>query len=53
MSQMQKTIARVSRAFSRRELGAPLRGSEELAERVWHAADAGGAMFIWQMLLSF
>ena len=37
----------------RRELGAPLRGSEELAERVWRAADAGGAMFIWQMLLSF
>ena len=36
-----------------RELSAPIQGSEELAERVWQSADAGGAMFIWQMLLSF
>ncbi|MDR0901227.1 MAG: hypothetical protein LBM92_00460 [Opitutaceae bacterium] len=35
------------------ELGAPVQGSAELAERVWQAADASGAMFIWQMLLSF
>ena len=35
------------------ELAGPIQGSEELAERVWQAADAGGAMFIWQMLLSF
>jgi len=35
------------------ELAGPIQGSEELAERVWHAVDSGGAMFIWQMLLSF
>jgi len=35
------------------ELAGPIQGSEELAERVWQAADANGAMFIWQMLLSF
>ena len=35
------------------ELAGPIQGSEELAERVWRAADADGAMFIWQMLLSF
>jgi hypothetical protein len=35
------------------ELSGPLQGSAELAERVWQAADASGAMFIWQMLLSF
>jgi hypothetical protein len=35
------------------ELDGPIQGSAELAERVWQAADAGGAMFIWQMLLSF
>ena len=35
------------------ELFGPIQGSEELAERVWQAADANGAMFIWQMLLSF
>jgi hypothetical protein len=33
--------------------GRPVARSEELAERVWRAADTGGAMFIWQMLLSF
>jgi hypothetical protein len=35
------------------ELAGPIQGSEELAERVWRTADTGGAMFIWQMLLSF
>ena len=35
------------------ELAGPIQGSEELAKRVWEAADANGAMFIWQMLLSF
>jgi hypothetical protein len=35
------------------ELAGPIQGSEELAERVWQAADASGCMFIWQMLLSF
>ncbi|MDX9867250.1 MAG: uroporphyrinogen decarboxylase family protein [Kiritimatiellia bacterium] len=35
------------------ELAGPVQGSEELAQRVWQAADANGAMFIWQMLLSF
>ena len=35
------------------ELAGPVQGSEELAERVWRSVDAGGAMFIWQMLLSF
>ncbi len=35
------------------ELSGPIQGSEELAERVWQAADASGCMFIWQMLLSF
>jgi len=35
------------------ELPQPVQGSEELAQRVWQAADANGAMFIWQMLLSF
>ncbi len=35
------------------ERDGPIQGSEELAERVWQAADANGAMFIWQMLLSF
>lgn len=35
------------------ELPGPIQGSEELAQRVWQAADASGAMFIWQMLLSF
>ncbi len=37
----------------RAELTGPIQGSEELAKRVWEAADANGAMFIWQMLLSF
>lgn len=40
-------------AERRAELEGTVQGSEELAERVWRAADAGGAMFIWQMLLSF
>ena len=35
------------------ESGGVVQGSRELAERVWQAADANGAMFIWQMLLSF
>lgn len=35
------------------ELAGPIQGSQELAERVWQEADGGGAMFIWQMLLSF
>ena len=34
-------------------LAKPIQGSEELAERVWAQVDANGAMFIWQMLLSF
>jgi hypothetical protein len=38
---------------ARSDLAGPVQGSAELAERVWTAADAGGAMFIWQMLLSF
>jgi uroporphyrinogen-III decarboxylase len=37
----------------RAELGGRFEGSEELARRVWEAADAGGATFIWQMLVSF
>jgi len=37
----------------RAELAGPIEGSEELARRVWEAADAGGATFIWQMLVSF
>ena len=37
----------------RAELAGPIQGSEELARRVWEAADASGAMFIWQMLVSF
>ena len=37
----------------RAELSGPILGSEELAKRVWEAADTNGAMFIWQMLLSF
>ena len=43
----------VSWAEHKAELSGPIQGSEELAERVWQAADANGAMFIWQMLLSF
>ncbi len=35
------------------ELKGPMPGSEEFAERLWHQVDANGAMFIWQMLLSF
>ena len=35
------------------ELEGPIQGSEELAEMVWKQTDANGAMFIWQMLLSF
>jgi hypothetical protein len=35
------------------ELAGPIQGSEDLAQRVWQAADASGAMFIWQMLVSF
>jgi hypothetical protein len=35
------------------ELAGPIQGSEDLARRVWEAADANGAMFIWQMLLAF
>jgi uroporphyrinogen-III decarboxylase len=37
----------------RSDLTGPIQGSAELAERVWSAVDAGGAMFVWQMLLSF
>jgi uroporphyrinogen-III decarboxylase len=37
----------------RDDLSGPIQGSAELAERVWRATDAGGAMFVWQMLLSF
>lgn len=32
---------------------AQIPGSAELAERVWDAVDANGAMYAWQMLLSF
>jgi hypothetical protein len=35
------------------ELAGPIQGSEDLAQRVWQAADVSGAMFIWQMLVSF
>lgn len=35
------------------ELDGSIKGRAELAERVWQAADAGGAMFIWQMMRSF
>ena len=34
-------------------LNKPIQGSAELAERLWQQVDANGAMFIWQMLLSF
>jgi hypothetical protein len=37
----------------RADLDGPIEGSEELAQRVWEAADSGGATFIWQMLVSF
>ena len=30
-----------------------VQGNPELAERVWNMVDANGAMYIWQMLLSF
>jgi len=43
----------VSWAERKAELAGPIQGSEELAQRVWQAADASGAMFVWQMLLSF
>jgi hypothetical protein len=35
------------------DLEGPIQGSEELAQRVWEAADSGGAAFIWQLLVSF
>jgi hypothetical protein len=35
------------------ELAGPIEGGEELAQRVWEAADSGGATFTWQMLVSF
>lgn len=35
------------------DLAEQIQGSEDLARRVWEAADSRGAMFIWQMLVSF
>jgi len=34
-------------------LNKPIQGSAELAERLWKQVDSNGAMFIWQMLISF
>jgi hypothetical protein len=46
-----RSLCTVGRTLSRAH-GADS-GLRRMAERVWGATDAGGALFVWQMLLSF